>query len=101
MIFLNISPTRFYFEYQHYIQNYDNRFIEWNVDIDNNLIMYIITDKGFGFKYQCKANDIPEILKPLIKKNGEFFGFADDNKAIEETPVVFEKIKLDNKILDY
>ena len=96
---MKVSEERFVFEYQHYIQQYDNRHIEWYVDINNDLNLFIITDKGFAYHHSCNSNNIPEKIKQLISKKGEILGFWKEKPADISNPDNFSNIKKINQII--
>jgi len=85
--------------FQQYIQQYDNRYVEWFVDANNGLNLYILSDKGFGYSFSCKSNNIPENIKALISKNGEFLGFNNKMEFESNNKINYQNIKKENNII--
>ena len=84
MIILKIDATRFYAEYQQYIQKYARRHIDWFVDEFDLINMFIITDKGFGYICKLNKDTIPPLLKTAIVKEGAILGILDDKKEVSK-----------------
>lgn len=92
MILFKITAERFYFEYQHYIQQYQHRHVEWYVDEKNQIHFYILSDYGYGYYFSCDANNIPELLKSIVSKDGETFGVVEEN-PVEISNSSFDKLR--------
>jgi hypothetical protein len=92
MIIFKVTAERFYFEYQHYIQQYDFRHVEWFVDENNQINMYILSNYGFGYFYSTNISTIPDMLKSLISKSGETLGIIED-KPVELSKTTFDKLR--------
>jgi hypothetical protein len=100
MKFMIVSEERFYQKYRQHVQQRDYEFVNWFVDSNNFLNAFIMTDYSYGYFFKCNANDIPEKIKQMISKQGEFFGFQEleTNTIIQPT---FNEVSNINNILKY
>ena len=95
-----VSEERFYQKYRQHIQQNNYDCVNWYVDSNNILNAYIMTDYGYGYFYECNANEVPDKIKTMITKQGEFYGFKELNTNQPITPK-FNEVSSNNNILKY
>lgn len=94
MIILTVDVTRFYSEYQRFVLGTPHNRINWFVDPDNMVHLFIITVHGFGYHFKCPSNEIPVVIRPLIDKEGAILGFYDIEEDEEEKPEISDILRL-------
>lgn len=99
MKFLRVSEQRFVQEYEQIISQAGHKFVDWFVDHNNQLHVFLFFGMPYAYCYICNANDIPESIKLRIKRRGEFLGFVELNYNTERPK--FNEVKVENILFEF
>jgi hypothetical protein len=73
VIIFKVSEERIYREYQRYIQT-GTRHVDWYLDENLVLHIFVITDLGFGYYFSNDASLVNAFTKSMCVKDGAVLG---------------------------
>lgn len=82
-----VNFKRFLQEYDNHIRHIDNKYVNWYIDNNNKIRLYIEQTHGnnvYYYKHDGDINDLPPELRNMVSVKGEILGYIEDDKKINE-----------------